>query len=855
MQRKLKLAVFALCYAPLAFAQTPSGDKQVTKPIDESAFTFTEAQLGDDDDMTQNISILNSNSNLYASGVGYLFSPVRFRYRALNQSYNDIYINGAPVNDMESGQFRYSQIGGLNQQTKNVDFSLPFEDCQFGMSAMGGSNNYDFRPGNMATGHRAAVSAANRNYNLRGMYNYSSGFDRNGWAVSAGITYRWAKRGYVEGTFYNALSYFLGVQKLFGDKHSVSFVTWGNPTERGAQGSSTDEVYWLTDNRYYNSYWGYQNGHVRNSRVVTEFSPSAVLTWDWNIDKDLKLTTTVFGRYGMYKSTKLNYGNADNPHPDYWKTMPSSYFYVWGDNPLYSSYRTQDAADNWALAYDYWKQPGNQQINWNQLYYANTQAAKNGQDALYFIQAKNSDNATLTLASTLTSKKVKNGAWNSGFVLSTNNGHHYQTMEDLLGAKSYHNINTYALGKYAPGSDQIQYDLNSAGPNNLGRLIYKGDIFGYNYNIFVHKANLWTSYQKTLGRVHLMGAAKLGGVMMRREGHMRNGLFANSSYGKSEYARFSEGGAKGSLTYNAGSGHTFLIGVGYQWNAPKANVAFASPEMTNDFALNLKDERVFTSEFGYQYNGSWLHANINAYYNRMDHVTEWQNFYYDDINSFSYVSMTGIKKEYYGVEAGLKFKVSSAFDINLLGTVSQAKNINNAQVRYLISTEGTYSDAETVYNKDMHESGTPLSAFSLGLSYHQGGWFIDLNGNYYDRIYLSYSPASRYESSLKTRQNIYGDVYDNEGNLRKSAVMQAQGHGGFMLDGSIGRLIRLKKGQISINFSITNILNNQNIVTGGYEQSRSDYSNESVRAYQFSRNPKKFYAFGPNGLLNIAYKF
>ena len=442
-----------------------------------------------------------------------------------------------------------------------------------------------------------------------------------------------------------------------------------------------------------------------------------------------------------------------------------------------------------------------------------------------------------------------------GLVLSTNNGHHYQTMEDLLGAKSYHNINTYAVGKYAPGSDETQYDLNSAGPNNLGRLVYNGDIFGYNYNIFVHKANVWANYQKSVGRLHMMVAGRLGGVMMRREGHMRNGLFANNSYGKGEYARFGEGGVKGSLTYNAGNGHTFLIGMGYQWNAPKANAAFASPEMNNDFVLNLKDEHVLTSEIGYQFNNSWLHANINAYYNRMDHVSEWQNFYFDDINSFSYVSMTGIKKEFYGVEAGLKFKLSSAFDINMLGTVSEAKNINNAQARYLISTEGAYSETETVYNKDMHEASTPLTALSLGLSYHQKGWFIDLNGNYYDRIYLSYSPCYRYESSLKKRQNIYGDVYDNEGNLRKSAISQEEGKGGFMLDGSVGRLIRLKKGQISINFSITNILNNRDIVTGGFEQSRSDYSNEKVRAYRFSKNPKKFYAFGPNGLLNIAYKF
>ena len=854
MQRKLKLAVIAICYAPLTFAQAPSGEKEVGRPVDESAFTFTEAQLGDDDDMTQNISILNSNTNFYANSVGYLFSPVRFRYRAFNQSYNDIYINGAPVNDMETGQFRFSQIGGLNQQTKNVDFSLPFEDCYFGMVGMAGSNNYDFRPGNLPVGHRVSVSAANRTYTLRGMYTYNSGFNEHGWAVSAGLTYRWAKRGYVEGTFYNALSYFVGVQKLFGDKHSLSLVTWANPTERGAQGSSTDEVYWLTNNRYYNPYWGYQNGHMRNSRVVTEYSPSALLTWDWNINKDMKLTTSVFGRYGMYKSTKLNYNNADNPHPDYWKGLPSSYFYVWGDDPLYSSYRTSTALANWTNAYNHWQDPANQQINWNQLYYANQQVSKAGQDALYFIQAKHNDNATLTLASTLTTKETKNSSWNLGFVLSTNNGHHYQTMEDMLGATTFHNINTYALGKYPTGSNQVQYDLNSMGPNNMGRLVYEGDIFGYNYNLFVNKGNVWSNYILNKGRLHWMIAGRLGAVSMRREGHMRNGFFTENSYGKGGTARFGEGGAKTSLSINAGNGHTFMLGVGYQWNAPKASTAFASPEMNNDFVLNLKDEHVFSSEVGYQYDGSWLHANLNAYYSRLDHVTEWQNFYFDDINSFSYVSMTGIQKEYYGVELGLKFKLSSAFDINAIGTLSQAKNINNARARYLISTEGTYTD-ETVYNKDMHEAGTPLTALSLGVSYHQGGWFVDLNGNYYDRIYLSYSPCFRYESSLKKRQNIYGDVYDNDGNLRKSAVQQSQGKGGFMLDASIGRLIRLKKGQVSVNLSVTNVLNNRDIVTGGYEQSRSDYSNDKVRAYQFSKNPKKFYAFGPNGLLNIAYKF
>lgn len=103
--------------------------------------------------MTQNVSIVHSNTNLYASDVSYLFSPTRFRYRAFNQKYNSVYINGAPQNDMESGQFRFSSIGGLNRLTRNVDYTLPFESNTYDMPNMGGSNNYDFRAGSMQAGN------------------------------------------------------------------------------------------------------------------------------------------------------------------------------------------------------------------------------------------------------------------------------------------------------------------------------------------------------------------------------------------------------------------------------------------------------------------------------------------------------------------------------------------------------------------------------------------------------------------------------------------------------------------------------------------------------------------------------
>ena len=849
MQKKLKIAVIALCYAPFAFAQSDSIGLRGAV-MSESAFTFTEAQLGEDDDMSQNVSIINSNSNIYASEVGYLFSPMRFRYRAFDQRYNDIYINGTPINDMESGQFRYSWVGGLNQQTRNMESSLPFESNNFSMPAMGGSNNYNFRPAAMPAGHRITLSGANRNYMLRGMYTFNTGLSDKGWAFSGNVTYRWANEGYVEGTFYNSLSYFLGVQKVFGDgAHSLSLVTWGNPTERASQGAGTDEMYWLANDRFYNPYWGYQNGKKRNSRVVHDYSPSVLLTWDWNIADDAKLTTSLFGKYTMYESTKLNYNNSSNPHPSYWKNMPSSYYDVWDpDNTLN---RTPQALADWNRTYEYWTaSKANRQINWDQLYYANRRASAQGQDAMYYIQAKHNDALTLTLASTLNKQLGKDKQLNIGIVAATNKGMHYQTMEDMLGASVYHNINTYALGTYDRNSDEIQYDLN-----NRNGIVGKGDRFGYDYNLLVNNAKLWSSYSENFGIVHYTIAAKLGYTSMQRDGKMRNGLAANNSFGKSKTAEFIDGGFKVGSNFNLGRGNTLTLGMGYEQRAPQARTAFASPEINNDFVTNLKNEQVFSAELGYQLQTSWLHANINAYYSYLYNVTDWQNYYFDDINSFSYVSLTGIQKEYYGVEAGLRFKVTSAFDINLIGTINDAKIINNSKVRYMNSTSALYTD-DIVYNKGMRDSGTPLTAASLGLSYHSGGWYIDLSCNYYDRIYLSYSPSYRYGETLDTRHSITGDIYDNNDNVNPEAVEQAKGHGGFMLDGSIGRSIYLKRGMLSINLMVTNILNNQNLCTGGYEQSRSDYTNSgNIRAYRFSKNPMKFYAYGTNGMLNITYRF
>ena len=854
MRKKFLTAVLLTVPALQMLAQVSNPELDNEKKQDNASFVFTESQLGEDEDMTQNVIMMNSNSNVYTSNVGYLWSPVRFKFRAYSSQYSDIYMNGVQVNNLENGQFNYSTIGGMNDATRNQDAATPFEVNAFGMSSIGGSSNYDFRASNYAAGNKVTLSGLNRNYTLRAMYTYGTGLTKKGWAFFGTVGYRWANMNTaaVDGTFYNSLGYFLSAQKVINENHSLNLATWGNPTERAQQGASTDEAYWLANDRQYNPYWGYQNGEKRASRVVNNYEPSVLLTWDYKINERMKLTTSAFTKYAKYSSTRLNY-NGQNPAPDYWKNFPSYNYDVWSNTGTAEEYAA------WEKSRDYWMSSiRHRQIDFDKLYFANQQLNTTGHDAVYWIEAKHNDHLANSLGSTFDWSIDNSTKFQVGLQLANNKGYHYSTMEDLLGGAYFHNVNTYAQGRYASNDSEIQYDLNN--PNGVVR---EGDKMRYDYDIISQNAKAWASFVKDKGISHNYLSVKMGATQMWRNGHMLNGFYdpakgwaKNASYGKSGKAHFLDGGFKVGSTLNLGKGNSISMGVGYEARAPRASVAFESPEMNNNFVPNLKKEKIFSAELGYALNCSWARLNLTGYYTHTYDGTDWQNFYFDDVNSFTYVSLTGLEKDYYGAELGVTFKVTSNFDINVTGTMAEAKYTSNSRVDYMLSTEGT-TKQDICYNKGMRESGTPLAAVSLGLSYRIKGWYLDLTGNYYDRIYLSYSPCMRYYETLSKA----GYVNNVNGQDVINVPEQAKGNGGFMLDASIGHQFKVAKRPLSVNLMLTNITNNQKICTGGYEQSRSDYSVNSAtgtasdRTYKFSNNPKKFYALGINGMLNVNYRF
>ena len=90
-------------------------------------------------------------------------------------------------------------------------------------------------------------------------------------------------------------------------------------------------------------------------------------------------------------------------------------------------------------------------------------------------------------------------------------------MEDLLGANTFHNINTYAISDiYNAHSDEVQYDLR-----NRNAVVKEGDRFRYDYNLLVNTGKVWGSYTEDFGNLHYTVAGRLGYTNMQRDGKMQ----------------------------------------------------------------------------------------------------------------------------------------------------------------------------------------------------------------------------------------------------------------------------------------------------------------------------------------------
>ncbi len=271
----------------------------------------------------QNIAgVLTASNDLFASTAAFGFSAARFRIRGYDSDNNLIYLNNIPVNDQEDGFVFWNAWGGLNDAVRSRSNSIGLQPTEYTFGGVGGAVSIDTRASSHRKQLRVSYAVSNRTYRHRLMATYSTGM-KNGWALTLSASRRWADEGYVSGTSYDAWSYFLSVDRKLNDRHTLNLTALGAPIIRGRSTSSVQEMYDLAGTNFYNSYWGYQNGKKRNSQMVNTHQPLAILRHDWSISNKTSMTTAISYEFGRDGLTALDWYNARDPRPDYYRRLPS----------------------------------------------------------------------------------------------------------------------------------------------------------------------------------------------------------------------------------------------------------------------------------------------------------------------------------------------------------------------------------------------------------------------------------------------------------------------------------------------------------------------------------------------------
>jgi hypothetical protein len=595
---------------------------------------------------------------------------------------------------------------------------------------------------------------------------------------------------------------------------------------------------------FYNPNWGYQtdangNRQVRNARVFSSHVPTIMLTHEFKINDKSSLNTAVGFQFGRTGNTQLNWFNTLDPRPDYYNKLP----YLQTDSNIISQ-----------LTEAYQTNPNISQINWDNLYEIN----RSGRDTVINGQVLNK--ARYILENRLTESKdftfntIYNNAISdivdltAGLTYQYSNNRNYKVLADLLGADYHLDINQFAQRAFPNNETVIQNNVAEA-----GKLIRQGDVFGYDYNMIYHRAGGWIQAKVTLKKVEFFGGARLNYSSYWRIGNIQSGTFPTNSLGKSQTFHFLNPSFKLGITYKI-NGRNFIFANGsYTSRAPYDFNVFNSPRTRNQTIDNVRSEDIYTSEFGYVLNAPRIKAKAVGYYSLFLHGIETRSYYHDIYQNFVNQTMTGIDRRYAGAELAIEGNIYKGFGVTAVTAIGRAQYVSRPDVTITLDNSAEkVLDNVPAYLKNYYIGAGPQWANTISLFYNSPKfWFVRLNLNYYDRIFVDINPIRRTTAAVEGL-DMTSDQY-------KQIIAQERLKGQFTMDLFAGYSWRLNstfknmKGSskfLNFTLSVSNLLNNTRFISSGFEQMRYDFTEKTA-----ARFPNKyFYNYGINFFLNVGFR-
>jgi hypothetical protein len=369
-----------------------------------------------------------------------------------------------------------------------------------------------------------------------------------------------------------------------------------------------------------------------------------------------------------------------------------------------------------------------------------------------------------------------------------------------------------------------------------------GDRIGHDYDAVISTTNLWSHIKLTKSNYMLYVGANGKLTDMYREGNRKKGLFPDNSFGKSEVLNFTDYGVKFGGEYYLDGRNVFSLNSSYYTQAPFFQDAFVSVRTRNETIENVESSQILSTDANYFFRGEKLGIRISGFYTLMENVTDVISYYDDSYNSFVNYALKGISQQHSGIEFGAQYNFTQEFRIKGAATYASYIYTSNPSAKITVDNNAQELNNETVYFTGRFTGGTPMLASSLSLEYwSKDYWFVILGANFLGDRFVTLNPA-RYTD--RATENVSDQQYADI--LRQERLEDA-----LTLDLSAGKSWRIGDYMIRLNLNITNMLNNRDIVTTGYQQYRFDFND---------KNPEKFpnryfYAQGIRAFLNLGFSF
>ena len=213
---------------------------------------------------------------------------------------------------------------------------------------------------------------------------------------------------------------------------------------------------------------------------------------------------------------------------------------------------------------------------------------------------------------------------------------------------------------------------------------------------------------------------------------------------------------------------------------------------------------------------------MTVYSSSIQNQTNVFTFYSEDSNDLVNLITSGVDHRYQGVELGIEANITPTWTLTAAYADGMHVFTDRPTVTQVIDELDAFQDGETAFIEGYRVGRTPQQAMSIGATYRSPKfWFAGLNYNHFNDIWIQPIGTRRTNSAVE-------NLIEEDPQFERFTSQTELDDGG-ALNFFAGKSWMFRKDErryfLLLTLNMTNVLDNTDFVTGGYEQGRPNVAN------------------------------